>query len=220
MTYRFSLYAVPHPDHPLWCLGNRWLGRDADDTRDAGTTRFFADARRYGFHGTLKAPFRLAPGRSEAALRRDLCRFAAGEDGLAVTLAISDDLGFLALRPVGGEARVRRLADACVIVFDDYRAPLSAAEQQRRLAGGGLSDRQQALLATYGYPYVLDQFRYHMTLADPCPDPGIVGRLADAARSWFAPALAAPVPLDLALFIEPEPGTAFQLAERYPLGRR
>jgi hypothetical protein len=215
MAYRFAIYGVPRSDHPLWTLGNRWLSRDADATRDAGLV---VDASRYGFHGTLKAPFRLAEGRDEAALRRDLRHFAAGQDGLAVRLAISDDLGFLALRPDGGEDRVQRLADACVIGFDGHRAPPSEAERQRRLAGGRLSDRQQALLSAYGYPYVLDQFRYHMTLADRCSDPAMTDRLADAARSWFAPALAAPVPLDLALFVEPEPGAAFQLAERYPLG--
>jgi Protein of unknown function (DUF1045) len=50
-----------------------------------------------------------------------------------------------------------------VTLFDAFRAPMSAAERARRVASG-LSPGQLNHLDRWGYPYLFDEFRFHMTL--------------------------------------------------------
>ncbi|MDR3440872.1 DUF1045 domain-containing protein [Telmatospirillum sp.] len=222
-AYRYAVYAVPDVDHPLWRMAAAWIGRDVGDDRNIAqmalptltADRFFAlttEARRYGFHGTLKAPFRLADGLSEGELLHAVRRFAARRPPLAVRLAADDGLGFLALRPVGDIQALHQLADDCVREFDRLRAPLTLPEVQRRL-GKGLSDRQHALLLQWGYPYVLDEFRFHMTLADRCDREDERDLLLSTAKLCFSEILNNPIPLQIALFAELRPGSAFQLIE-------
>src|SRR5262249_27221085 len=126
--------------------------------------------RHYGFHGTLKAPFRLADGCDAGMLRRALATFAAGRTSFAIDALQLQDIGnFLALTPRGPAPRLNDLAAACVVEFDSYRAPPEPAEIARRQAAG-LTPRQQALLARWGYPYVLDEFRFHLSLTGPVED--------------------------------------------------
>ncbi|MFZ4531358.1 MAG: DUF1045 domain-containing protein [Alsobacter sp.] len=175
---RYAVYFAPEPASALWDFGSAAIGYDAASGRDVplvppdgwsdadwrGATE---DPRRYGFHATLKAPFRLADGQDENALRRALDSFATSHalaplGGLKVAA-----LGrFIALVPAGDPAEVGALAFAAVTAFEPFRAPLSDADRARRLAGG-LSERQAALLEQFGYPYVAEQFRFHMTLSGP-----------------------------------------------------
>jgi hypothetical protein len=55
--------------------------------------------------------------------------------------------------------------------LDTFRAPLRREDRDRRLAAG-LTDRQVGNLERWGYPYVFEEFRFHMTLT---------GRIEDAA---------------------------------------
>jgi putative phosphonate metabolism protein len=222
---RYAIYYAP-PEGPLAELGARWLGWDpaAGQRREhpaiAGLPRpvdaLTETPRKYGLHGTLKPPFRLAPGSDLAALRADLAAFAsthaaARADGLALARLG----GFLALVPEGDPAEIAALAGEIVSALDHHRAPPKEAELERRLAAG-LSERQEAMLARWGYPYVMDEFRFHITLT---------GRLnpdeAEAVKAALAPVLA-PLLLrpfvigDLALFGEDEAGM-FHLIERFAL---
>ena len=235
MTGRFAIYAAPGagstygPGVALREQAERWLGRSvsggpvtpgvptgwARGTIDAMT----ADARRYGFHGTLKAPFRLAAGRTPAQLDAELARFAAGRDGAVIPrLALARLGGFFALVPGAPAARLHALADDVVIGFDDFRAPPTEAETARR-DPAALTPRQRELLKAWGYPYVLDEFRFHLTLTDTIPSarqPAVEQALDD----WFAPLLGVSVPVDaLALFTEAAPGAPFSLRAVYPLRR-
>src|SRR5690606_24575986 len=76
---RYAIYFTPERDHPLTRKAAQWLGRDAFGGEtlppssaaplSAAEVAFqTAAARRYGFHATLKAPFRLAEGTSESEL--------------------------------------------------------------------------------------------------------------------------------------------------------
>jgi hypothetical protein len=87
---------------------------------------------------------------------------------------------FIVVRPAEPHAEIEALADACVAAFDRFRAPLTDTDRARRLAAG-LTPRQTELLERWGYPYVLDEFRFHMTLAGP---------IADGERPAFAASLA------------------------------
>jgi hypothetical protein len=168
-------------------------------------------ARRYGFHATLKAPFRLAEGRTAEELDAAVARFAAATAGAVIPkLTLARLGGFFALAAGAEAPGLHALADEVVRRFDDFRAPLSGAELARR-DQAALTPRQRELLKSWGYPYVLDEFGFHLTVTDRVPDeqrPQVERVLSD----WFAELLGADVPVDaLAVFTEAEPGAPFEL---------
>ena len=159
---RAALYWAPAPDDPLWDLGCRWLGRDAA-TGDAcaqpdlpGIAALTLEPRHYGFHATLRPPMRLAG--SWASFQDAVLEVARGVAPFALPpLALADVHGFLALRESAPCPGLRALADRCITLTEPQRMAASAAELQRRRAGG-LSARQDALLARWGYPYVMEEW--------------------------------------------------------------
>jgi putative phosphonate metabolism protein len=173
----FSRYAVyvTLPQGPLSDFGAAWLGWNAatGERPDAPVVHglplpaheITATPRKYGLHGTIKPPFRLVEGMDFDALHDGFARFCATQapvtlDGLALTR-----LGrFLALTPVGETGALSTLAARTVEALDPFRAPLTKAELDKRRTSG-LNDRQEALLTRWGYPYVMDQFRFHITLS-------------------------------------------------------
>jgi hypothetical protein len=233
VTPRYAIYAAPGTgtaDAAAVALrerAERWLGRavsgdpvtpavPAGWTRDA-LDALTVDARRYGFHGTLKAPFRLAAGRGAAELDAALAAFAARRDAVVVPRLSLARLGaFYALIPGAEAAELGALSAEVVTAFDGFRAPPTAAETTRRNPAR-LTERQRELLGTWGYPYVLDEFRFHLTLTDQVP-PGLRGDVERALAGWFAGQLGVSVPVDaLALFTEAHPGAPFVLEAVYPL---
>lgn len=216
---RFAVYFNPAMDSALAALGAEWLGRDAftgerlpqplvaglaPDEVEALT----ADPRRYGFHATLKPPFALREGTDEAGLSEAFSRFAAARAAFQVDLVVARLGGFLAIVPAGPAPALHQLADDCVTAFEPFRAPLGEADVARRRKSG-LTPRQEAHLTAWGYPYVFDEFLFHMTLSGRI-DGAAADRMEAAAREVFADALSAPVPIDtLGLFVEPAPGEPF-----------
>ncbi|MHA7357621.1 DUF1045 domain-containing protein, partial [Burkholderia pseudomallei] len=113
---------------------------------------------------------------------------------------------------------LRALAARALRALAPLRRPPADAERAKR-AAAPLSERQRALLAEWGYPYVLDEYRFHMTLSDPLDDPAERAALID----WWKAAAAAlgPLPVDhAAIFVEARPGTPFMLWKRLPFGQR
>jgi Protein of unknown function (DUF1045) len=172
--------------------------------------------RHYGFHATLKAPFRLRADLDFADLTDILAEFAlkftpfdAGELSVGA-IAAGDGRAFVALRPKGGWRELRSFEGRVVRALDFLRAPLAFAEREKRKSAP-LSPRQAYYLEAWGYPYVLDEFRFHLTLTDRIPQaqrPTVERVLSH----WFAPLLGADLPLDaLAVFTEAEPGAPFEL---------
>ena len=126
-----------------------------------------AEARRYGFHATLKAPFRLAERFDERDLLSGFDSFCAlDRPRPSIRLEVKAVMSFLALCPVEDTPALSGLAEAAVMHFEPFRAPLNSAEIARRLESP-LTDPQRGYLARYGYPYVMDEFRFHMTLTGP-----------------------------------------------------
>lgn len=173
-----------------------------------------ASPRHYGLHATLKAPFRLSEDAGEEALKDALRAFAAQRRVFAMPpLEVAVLGGFLALRPAQPSAALQALAAECVTQFDRFRRPADAQETGRRLAAG-LDARQQALLAQWGYPYVLDQFRFHLTLTDRLDAPERE-RLQTWLEDYFAPALEQALRCDhLCLFVESD-ARGFRLVARF-----
>lgn len=227
MTERFAIYFAPSATSNLWERAATWLGRDASDDEIfngavAGIDRdrllnITQSANRYGFHATMKAPMALADGAAEADLRAALARFVAGHQSVDLgkpRLASLD--GFLALMVDDNEA-LQDFAAHVVESFDTFRAPMSVKDRAAR-AGKGLSERQIELLDAYGYPYVFEQFRFHMTLTDRLAAADAAD-IAQAASTWFAPVLEEPIVLDrLSLFHEPEAGKPFRRIADFKLG--
>jgi hypothetical protein len=237
MTGRFAIYAVPgtgSADAAGTLLRERaeqWLGRSASGEPvtpgvPAGWTREAVDAitvsaRRYGFHATLKAPFRLAEGRTAGELDTALARFAAARAAVTVPRLRLVRLGaFFALVPGAEAAELHALADEVVTCFDCFRAPVTEAEVADRNPAS-LTPRQRELLNAWGYPYVLDEYRIHLTITDALTDRIPDGQRSEVERTlsdWFAASLGATVSVDaLVLFTEAEPGAPFERYSVHPL---
>lgn len=176
-TPRYALYFTPRPGSDLARFGNAVLGTDNHTGAEIPRPEGLADLagvtdspRRYGFHATLKAPMRLASGVTEADLLEAAAALAADHPPVPVGPLHVATLGaFTALIPQAAPPELGLFAAECVAAFDPYRAPLTEAETARRHPER-LSTRGRALLARWGYPYVFEAFRFHMTLTDALPE--------------------------------------------------
>lgn len=205
---RYAIYWAPAPAHPLAQIATAWL---------AQTGMPVSEPALYGFHATLKPPFRLASGCSEAdllAAAQALARRQRAFEMPALQLAWLQ--GFLALRPaeaLAPEHALWRLADACVTELDHLRRPPDEAELHRRRAAG-LDAEQEDLLLRWGYPHLLRRWRFHMTLSDNAfagrRDSPSAQALHARLATLLAPALERPLRCDsISLFRQVEPGRAF-----------
>ncbi|MGR3322419.1 MAG: DUF1045 domain-containing protein [Pseudooceanicola sp.] len=223
---RYAIYYLL-PEGPLSDFGARWLGWDVLHGREAQhpdlpglpmpVEEITATPRKYGFHGTIKPPFRLAGGTSQDELETATAALAAALSPVELEgLALNRLVHFLALTPKGDAAPLAALAGRFVRELDRFRAPADEAELARR-RGRGLSARQEAMLTEWGYPYVLDEFRFHMTLT---------GRLAEtegeAVRAALAPVvsplLPAPFHVDSMCLAGSDETGRFHLVRRFQLG--
>lgn len=214
---RYAIYYAPRPGD-FATRADLWLSDAAPHL--PGLPLHPADLtaapRRYGFHGTIKAPFRLADGVTEQDLRDDLAVLAAQLPPVQMDgLRLEQVKGFLALLPEGDETDLLALGAEVVSRLDPLRAPLTNAEIARRRPDR-LTARQRALLDLWGYPYVMEEFRFHLTLTDDLA-PDVAQATAAILGPWFADVLPRPFDIaDLCLFAEDGAGR-FHLLHRYPL---
>ena len=134
---RYAIYFTPRQDELLARITANWLGRDpfgaatrpveaVGDLSAAEVAFHTASARRYGFHATLKAPFRLASNETEASLRTALDNFAEATPVVTIPrLVVGQIDGFFALVPEAPLPALNRFADDVVRGFDRFRAPLA-----------------------------------------------------------------------------------------------
>ena len=225
---RHAIYFTPDRHHPLTRTAAAWLGRDAftgavvappavSSLSPAEIAFHTAAARRYGFHATIKAPFRLAAGETTSSLLDALETYARKTEPVVVPrLVIGQIDGFFALLPSGGFAEIKSFAASVVEAFDRFRAPITEAEIERRNPET-LSAEQFRNLCQWGYPYVFDAFRFHMTLSGRVSGDE-AARVRAAIEEVFAPVLAEPVSIDgLAVFVEPDAGGPFNVLSRHAL---
>lgn len=222
MMKRYAVYYAP-PQGTFASRASAWLGWDAATGQPltppelglpaAEITR---DPRKYGFHGTLKPPFRLAEDRDAEGLHRAMTDLAGRLAPVTLPgLRLASLGGFLALVPKGDTAPLQALAATVVAALDGFRAPLTEAEIARRRPEH-LTPRQRELLRLWGYPYVMEEFRFHLTLTDRLEEP-LAGEAARILDAHFAPVLPQPFKVsELCLFGEAEDGR-FHLLHRYTL---
>ncbi len=220
---RFAIYSAPEPG-PFADAAASWLGWDLAQGAPVpqpapdlprGLAEVTAEPRKYGFHGTLKPPFRLADGITPADLAQATAGLAASLAPVEMPgLQMVNLEGFLALTPLGDTAALQNLAAEVVRSLDPYRAALTPAETARRRPER-LTPRQRALLATYGYPYVMEQFQFHLTLSGPLAEDETA--VTTAAAHHFANLIPQPFHIrDLCLCGEDAMGR-FHLLHRYAL---
>jgi putative phosphonate metabolism protein len=172
---RYAIYYVPAPGSGLDRFGAQLLGYDAHSGDDLpfpdgimhmtpDWRDLTQDPRKYGFHATLKAPLSLAHGKTEAQLLAACQSFAETPRPIPIIRPIVNSISdFIAVIPAQPPAELIRLAADCVSAFDSFRAPLAADDRARRNPSG-LTPRQREYLDRWGYPYVMEDFRFHMTL--------------------------------------------------------
>jgi putative phosphonate metabolism protein len=227
---RWAVYYLPPPEGitaGLAAAGAAWLGWDVEGGRAvahpgvAGLPVPVADLtgvpRRYGFHATIKPPFRLADGTTPGDLMAASATLCAGLAPVRLEgLQLTDPDGFLALTPAGDTGALDALAARVVADLDPFRAPAPPEETARRRAAG-LTARQDALLERWGYPYVMEEFGFHMTLTGRLPADQRAA-VAAALEGWLVPVLPRPFVIGhLALAGEGADGR-FRRVARWALG--
>jgi putative phosphonate metabolism protein len=182
---RYAIYYAAALESDLHRFGSELLGYDAYTGEDLAfpgeiTKRIpdwqslTQDPRKYGFHATLKAPISLAPGKTEPELLAACEEFSGMQRPIPVIRPVVSLIsGFIAIVPADSAPEVGKLATDCVRAFDKFRAPLTAEDRARRNPSK-LTERQRDQLDRWGYPYVMEDFRFHMTLT---------GRLTEERRT-------------------------------------
>jgi len=228
MTARYAVYFVPDAADPLAAFGAGWLGWDIEKgcpqpyldvpgLNPACRQRVIEAPQVYGFHATIKAPFRLRSHLAAPDVLTAAERIAQGTKPVRdMRLALKPIGQFLALQPETAQESLQQLATNWVTGLDALRAPLTAGERARRKPSE-LDARQRQHLDRWGYPYVMDAFRFHMTLTGKLPND-----MRQNVNAALGPVLAPIVerPLDitsLAVVYQEAPQAGFRVVRRIPL---
>ncbi len=235
LSRRYAVYMIPPHGSPLEEFGRRWLGRTPSAVPDTmpshpalrdsfcghKTENLIAGTRRRGFHATIRAPFEAAPRITPAQLSAALEEFCTTQPpvcGPPLRLAC---LGAqVALVPERPCKAISRLADACLRFFEPLRAPLSPADMERHRMKP-LTERQERLLMRFGYPFVLEDYRFYMALTGRIRDPACRRALCEKLAPLVAPFLPGALHIgELCLFRQENRVSPFILQKRIPLTGR
>ncbi len=227
MTGRCAIYFAPPEGSELEVFGRDWLGRDhvtgeafaqpaLERPSPEALREITRSARHYGFHATLKAPFELKDDRSVAELRDAARSFAADRSPFeAPPLRVSTLSRWIAFTLSAPCPAMDRLAADCVRAFEPFRAPLVETDIRRRRESG-LTARQDAHLLDFGYPYIFEDFHFHMTLAGPL-DGAARDELLEILEGRASAMAKAPLRVDaIALYEQPDRQSPFIQTDRFP----
>lgn len=221
---RYGIYYTPEPG-ALADFGAHWLGWDLVagehrahpeiDGLPQPVSDMTGTPRKYGLHGTIKPPFFLADGQSPEALQKALAALCTTLAPVTLPSLTLSRLGsFLALKIDGDQTPLAALAARAVTELDSFRRPPSEAELERRRQAN-LSPAQETLLSQWGYPYVMDEFRFHITLT------GRLGKDAEQARAallpHIAPLLPTPFEVKSLTLVGEDDSKMFHEIQRYAL---
>lgn len=222
MFERFAIFYTV--TGPLADFGAAWLGWDNaagrvvphPDIAGIDVAQVTATPRKYGLHATMKAPFRLSADSGPAALQRAVADFATRHAAVDIGhLALGQDHGFVALRPVAPPAALHDLERAIVTELDDHRAPLTEADIARRRKAP-LTRRQDQQMLDWGYPYIFDDFHLHLTLSGQLPD-AQAAQIVAALQPRVAPLIADPCIIDALTLMGQDGAGLFHQIHRYTL---
>jgi putative phosphonate metabolism protein len=215
---RYAIYYAPDADSALARFGAELLSYDAFTGGDMlvhadvlaqapDWPLLIKDPRKYGFHATLKAPFPLAIDKTEVELIAACEAFVATPRAIPVIAPVVRSIsGFTAVVPDAASADLSTLAQACVESFDDFRAPMTPDDRARRKPEN-LTPRQVEQLDQFGYPYVRDDFRFHMTLTSRLP-PDRQAPVREMLEQRFAVLALASLRIDRVVLFKQDSATA------------
>lgn len=214
---RYGVYFTPRPG-AFAQAGAAWLGWDIAAAEPVGDPddRVTQRPRKYGFHATLKPPFRLAEGTTLGSLQSALVSLSAQLAPVALDgLTLSQIGRFIALTPTGDLRDLAQLAATVVKDLDAFRAPPTEADLARRRQSN-LTALQEENLTRWGYPYVMDAFKFHMTLTGPLPRE-MAGKVLADANAHFADIPPRPFVIDSLTLVGERDGSMFEEIQRYGL---
>jgi hypothetical protein len=224
---RYAIYYAPEPGGALDTFGHTWFDPVSAARLLAGTnldakriTALSEGARRYGFHGTLKPPFELNPMCDENSLLTAARVFACSLSPIEIPPLELAIIGkFIALTPMSQSAALEKLAMACVRAFEAYRVPLTDA-QIENYKQNRLTVHQEQMLEHWGYPYVMEEFRFHMSVTDRIDDAREREAVMAALEKLAAPVLGKPIMVrDLVVFAQAAADQPMAPIQRIPFGR-
>lgn len=230
MSGRYAVYYAPERDSVLDVFGKLFLGRCAEtgtcfdqpsfsDLEQVDILKLTESPRFYGFHGTLVPPFHLESTYTSG----DLMEFAGGfakqcQPFNLAPLSVRDIGNFVAMVPARQE-NIAQYAEDCLRAFHHFREQPSLAELERRRAKG-LTPIQERLLANWGYPYVLDEFRFHLTLTDSIRKRGLRKKIIKHINDYTESLRKMHHSVrELCIFHQSETTSPFSLIKRFPLGK-
>ncbi len=232
MTDRYAIYFAPQDNSELEIFGATVLRRRAVNANEwinpqlpvafpesAHWQDLIKRPAHYGFHATIKAPFELAKGESADELVADLAEFCRHREPIKLNgLAPIRTSRYDALAFDDQPGALPTLAADCVTHFEKYRAPLTQADIDRR-DPASLNDVQRDYLARFGYPYIMDDFNFHMTLSgsEDRDDVGYLDWLQTLYRSMVNDH---PVLDRLCVFHQPDRSTAFVRTHEFIFGAK
>lgn len=223
MFERYAIFYTP-PAGDLARFGADWLGWDSakgettahPKMKGVDVSEITKTPHKYGFHGTLMAPFHLNKDAPVEDLNAELESFASEHKPVVLDrLALRHDHGFVALRPEGYVTDLRALAGNIVQALTRFRAPLTKADIARRRQSN-LTPRQDQQMLDWGYPYVFEDFHFHLTLS------GRLGAsdgkaLVEGLAPLLTPILPAPMVIDAITLVGQDHDGMFHHIHRYAL---
>lgn len=220
MYRRYAIYVTP--TGPLADVGAAWLGWDISagshvphpDVDDLDVAAITKRPRNYGLHATIKPPMVLGEGKTEADFIQ-AAKALAGTVGKVTLdgLTVSRLGRFLALTARGDTKALNAMAAQVVETLDPFRAPLTPVELAHRRQNP-LTPSQEKNLTIWGYPNVMEDFRFHITLTGPLKDANATMPIVAA---HFAPLLPAPFVIDHLTVVGEDPDGMFHTIAPLPL---
>ena len=205
-------------------MGSSWLGWDTISGQpasqpEAGSAvkiQEITDApRKYGLHATIKAPFRLANNVTVLELEQQFKILCGSIKPIVFNLKLSELSGFFALTPTVKNTELRELHTKVVCELDEFRAPPTKDELIKRRRNQLTAEQDQNLIK-WGYPYIFEDFYFHITLTGKIPE-DFRNKVKDEIENFFQPVLQQKINLsELALVGEAKDGN-FYVIRQMPL---
>lgn len=223
---RVAIFYAPASKSSLANFGSEWLGWDVENATEVKhpdipslplpISDMVVTPQKYGFHGTLKAPFKLNTTKSEDDLRAALHSFTQQTPKFTIgQMAVAQLDNFVAIIQQSQSTNLHNFAATIVEHFEEFRKPLSENDVAKRRKAN-LTQRQDELMLQWGYPFVFEEFKFHLTLTGKLNESD-----AEATKNILARHLSGilnkPLQIvDICLYGEREDGR-FEIIERFPL---
>ncbi len=223
MFERYAIFYTP-PHGPLQEFGAAWLGWDSvagqavahPEIGGLDVAALTKTPRKYGLHGTLKAPFRLGDGVNLARVQDAAQEFAGLHKPVSLAgLELQHEHGFIGLRPACDQTDLNSLAANIVRFFDPLRAPLTDADIARRRKSR-LSPRQDQQMLDWGYPFIFEDFHFHLTLSGAV-QPALAEAVINPLRPALMPLVPSPFVIDAITVMGEDGQGMFHQIHRYAL---